>query len=56
MNSYHDLTELKDLIVSQMTPDQLLDLLGLDLEDLVERLHDDIESNKEEIERVLRNR
>lgn len=37
--------ELKAIIASQYDPLQLIDLLGLDMDELVERLWNDIEQN-----------
>lgn len=41
--------ELKDLIIHQLDVTQLLDILGMDLSDLVEKLDDEIEENRQEL-------
>ncbi len=43
-----------DLASKRLTPEELLDLLGMDMVDLVEKLKDEITESKEEIERAIR--
>jgi glutamine phosphoribosylpyrophosphate amidotransferase len=40
--------ELKELIAARLSVEEMLDILGWDMYDLVEALHDEIEENKEE--------
>lgn len=39
--------ELKDLIAARLSVEELLDILGWDMYDLVEALHNEIEDNQE---------
>jgi hypothetical protein len=54
MKTYHNVEELMDLASKRLTPEELLDLLGMDMVDLVEKLKDEITESKEEIERAIR--
>lgn len=51
----HELTlsELKERIIAQVDPDDLLELLNISMEDLVEALSDFIEDNYVKIAREL---
>jgi hypothetical protein len=50
---YHNLEELKDCISKQLSIEEILDLLGWDIADLVEKLSDEIEENQEAFEKAL---
>lgn len=47
------MNELNELICAQFDELQLLDFLGIDMEGLVERLQDDIEEHRVQLERML---
>jgi hypothetical protein len=46
--------ELKERIVKGLDELELLDALGLDITDLVEILEEQIEENRQELERLVR--
>lgn len=46
--------ELKQEIICKLDVLELLDILGLDMSDLVEKLEDEIEDQKEELRRACR--
>jgi len=48
-----DLEELKALIVSKMDELELLDILGIDMDELVNLLEEQIEENRQELYAVL---
>lgn len=48
-NDFLTLEEIKELIAVQMEPDALLDILGIDMDDLVELLEEQIEDNLDEV-------
>lgn len=43
------LEEIKELIAVQLEPDALLDMLGVDMDDLVDFLEEKIEDNLDEV-------
>jgi len=47
---YHNNTELKDLIAAKLSVEQILDILGWEMADLVEALSSEIEQYAEEFE------
>jgi hypothetical protein len=52
---YHDRQELKDLIAAKLTVDEIMDILGWEMSDLVEALSDDIDLYAEEFEIAIQN-
>jgi hypothetical protein len=51
---YHDLVELKELIATTLTVEQIMDILGWDIYDLVDALEDEIKAQDEEFEAAIR--
>ena len=47
---YHNLEELKEMIVAKLTIDEIMDVLGWEMKDLVEALSDDIDLYSEDFE------
>jgi len=45
--------ELKQLIIHNLDVEDLLDILGMDLADLVEKLEDEIEENFDELMKAV---
>lgn len=55
MNKLDHLTlgELVQIIIDRMDPDELVDLLGLGIEELAWRLSDDIEGNRDRFRDIV---
>ena len=51
---YHNLTELKDLIATTLTVEQIMDILGWDIYDLVDALEEEIEELGEDFEDAIK--
>lgn len=47
---YHNNTELKELIAAKLSVEQIMDILGWEMADLVEALSDEIDRYSEEFE------
>lgn len=50
---YYNNNELKDLIAAKLTVDQIMDILGWEMADLVEALSDEIEIYQDEFEEAV---
>lgn len=48
-----DFTKLKQVIIDRVDPDELIEVLGLDIEELVDYLEKPIRENMEEFEGYL---
>lgn len=50
---YHNNNELKDLIAAKLTVEQILDILGWEMADLVEALSEEIEIYQDDFEEAV---
>lgn len=50
----HTVEELKQLIAAKLTLEEIMDILGWDIGDLLETLEDEIEMLQEEFEKAIR--
>lgn len=50
----HTVEELKQLIAAKLTLEEIMDILGWDIGDLLETLEDEIEMLQEEFEEAIR--
>ena len=51
---YHSIEELKELVAKRLTLDELLDVLGMDMQDVVDLLEEAIYKNQEEVEEACK--
>ncbi len=51
---YHNNNELKDLIAAKLSVEEIMDILGWEMADLVEALAEDIEIFAEDFEEAVR--
>lgn len=50
---YHNQNELKDLVAARLTVEEIMDILGWEMMDLVEALSDEIDLYSEEFEEAV---
>jgi transcription initiation factor IIE alpha subunit len=51
---YHNLEELKEMVAAKLSTEQILDILGWEMSDLVEHLKEDINENAEAFEDAVK--